>query len=177
MSILVKELKELQLKSEVAGIARDCSDNIHYGYICKVGNDYAAMHLYMSDGTYGGISVFKLEQITEVLWGNRNAKARAHINLKTSQPETPSFKANGFNDLILEFNEKYSSLEIYSDNDEDFHVGKVISHDDDWIKITTIGEKSSLSQGYALLERDSILRIMVNSPYQTGIMELHELGL
>ncbi len=46
MSMLIKELKELQLRSEVICIARDCSEDVLYGQICKVGDDYVAMHVH-----------------------------------------------------------------------------------------------------------------------------------
>ncbi len=178
MSMFKKELKELQLKQELVGFTRDCSDDILYGLIARVGSDYIAMNNYYGDGGYAGFTIFLLDQITGVKWGTRDCKARSHIIRKNGIDEVPEFSCDAFEDIIIELGQKSESTEFYyEDDDEDFQLGKVVEHDNKWIKIKTFGTRHTLTQGFELIPLKDILRIVVNSPYQKEIIELHNTDL
>ncbi len=128
------------------------------------------------NSVYTGITVFGSDQITEIRWGRRNENAKAHLIAKNTHKEIPSFSSNCFEDIIIEFGKKYGNLCFYID-DDNFDIGSIESHDEEWIKIKTLGNHATLSRGYAVFAKDSIIRIEVDTPYQNNIEELHEADL
>ena len=125
------------------------------------------MHLYTDDGDYDGFTVFETGQITEVFWGNREHRAISHLVAKGEAAIAPTFKSNEFQDIIIELNTEFENLCFHESGCEDnFDIGYIENHDEKWLKIHTFSVKKSLSRMYKLILRDSISRIVINSPYQ-----------
>lgn len=178
MTLIIKELKELLLKGEAVSISRNSWDQELTGHLCKVTDHVIAMHLYTDEGRYDGFSVFPVTQITEIFWGNREHQAINHLIAKNGHVKTPSFESTQFEDIVLELDHKHSSTAFYYGGDEDqFELGKIITHDETWLKVKTFAIKRTLSPKFIIFQRDEITRIDVNSPYQDNLVELHGLGL
>jgi hypothetical protein len=172
--MLATELKKLTLQSEIISIERDCHDEELTGILCDTNFHVTTMHLYTNEGEYDGFTVFETNQITEVFWGNREHKAIAHLVKKNAAVKAPKLVAKEFPDIMIELGTKYSSLCFHPVNFEDkFDIGVIKKHDKEWLKIRTFGVKKSLSRLYKLLLKESISRIVVDSPYQNQIVELH----
>lgn len=173
--MLIKKLKELQLKSEFISLGRNCSDDLLDGQICKVTEDAVAMHEYDGDFMYQGFTVFRLDQIENLSWGRRYHNSASQLISRQEKPETPTINSESFNDIVIELGKKYSSLCIYETDDDNFNIGTIEDSDEKWLQARTFGTSSTVSHGYILNKRDEIIRITVNSPYQNKIVELHEL--
>lgn len=177
MSLAIKELKELQLKSELITIELDCLDEEIIGLVSSVNVSITTMHQYAQNGDYEGFAVFETSNIESFYWGNREHKAIAsHID-KDKKVITPSLKADSFKEAVLELNENYDSLEIYAKFDgTKFNVGNIIEHDNMWFKLYGYGNRQTLSRQYKLYLWEDLHRVVVNSPYQNQILELHNTG-
>lgn len=172
--MLLKELRTLKIGRMLVSIERDCNNEEITGFILDVSDDLLAMSLYTESGSFDGYSVFPVSQIDEVFWGNREHNAiRASISeVQSSLPLKLSSKK--FRDLIIEINDLYDSICIYSHHDEkNFDIAKIESHDKEWLKIQTFGPKRTLSRMSKIKRFDSISRIDVDGPYQNKIVELH----
>ncbi len=175
--MLISELKQLQLRSETITIERDCSDDCLLGLISQVGGDFTAMHLFTDEGLYNGFSLFEIDQITQVYWGNREHSAIAHQISKAEPVTTPKIYSQTFQDAVIELDKAFDSTCFFEDGENGFDVGKIEKYDDEWIKIQTFSNKKSLSPLKMLILREEITQVVVNSPYQNQLVELHKMGL
>ena len=175
MSLMIKELKGLILKSELVSLSRDCWDQELTGHLCKVNDNFIAMHLFTDEGYYDGFTVFETDQVTEVYWGNREHQAIAKLIAKNEHIKTPTFNSLVFSQVVIELESKFSSMSFYyGETEEQFEVGRIEAYDEEWLKVKTFGVKRTLSPKYILFQRDEITRVEVNSPYQNNLVELHD---
>ncbi len=175
--MLVTELKKLKLQSELISIERNCHTDELTGFIEKINDEYILMSLYSGEGVYEGLSLFETDQVEEVFWGNREHKAIAHL-INSSRATVPKLVSKTFQDAILELNDKYESLCFYKIHGEDnFDIGKIEDHDEDWFKMRTYGIRRTLSRMQKITLREDISRVEVDSPYQKQIVDLHKVDL
>ena len=132
----------------------------------------------VNDGDYDGFTIYETDQITKVVWGDREHQAISHLISRTESVTTPKFESKIFQDIIIELGTKSESVCFYEENSEEkYDIGKIVKYDDDWLKIHTYAIKNSLSRMYKLLLRETISRIAIDSPYQNKIVDLHTTGL
>lgn len=178
MSLLVTELKKVKLQSELITISRTSDYDELTGFISSVNDTITSMHLYENDGIYDGFTIFETHQIDAVWWNNREHKAIAHHVEKDKNRITPKLKSRALQNIILELNSSFDSLEIYKDGVSDsFDVGKIEDHDGKWFKLDCFGNRNTLSRQKKIYLREEISRVVVNSPYQNQITELHKTKL
>jgi len=176
--MLIPELKKLKLKSELVSVERDCHDEELTGFICEINNEVTTMTLYDDDGTYNGFTVFETDQITEVFWGNREHRAISNLISQTKLVKAPVIAAKAFVDIVIELNEKSDSICIHmSGNEDTYYLGKIEKYDEKWINMKNLGVKKTLSPMHKIFLRESISRVVVDSPYQKGIVQLHTTNL
>ena len=172
--MLTTELKKLMLQSEIVSIERDCHDEELTGILCDTNYHITSMHLYTNEGEYDGFTVFETNQITEVFWGNREHKAIDYLVKKNGVKKNPKLTAKEFHEIMIELNAHFSSLCFHPVNCEDkFDIAVIKKHDEEWLKLRTYGVKKSLSRLNKLILKETISRIVVDSPYQNQIVELH----
>ena len=176
--MLVSELRELKRQSKLVSVERNCHDEELTGVICHIDDSVIAMHLYDDNGEYEGFTVFETEQVTEVYWGNREHRAIHYLASYNLPVETPTFKNETFQDIILELNSSCTSVCLHtSDSENEFDIVKILKSDEDWFKVQSFAIKKSLSPLVKLIARENITRVVVNSPYQTKIVELHSVRM
>ena len=172
--MLLTELENLSASSELISIDRNCHDEELTGIVCFVSDTVISMQLFSDGGFYRGFAVFEFDQVAEVYWGNREHRAIRHLIDQNSRPEPIVLSSTSFLESMLELNEKYSSVSIHSSNDEDrFDIAKIVSSDENWCKIQTFSAKRTLSPMTKIIKTELITRIVVESPYQNQIVELH----
>ena len=176
--MLLKELKKLKLQSEVISIERSCHDEELTGRLCDINERIISMCLFTNEGNFDGYTVFPIDQVIEVYWGNREHQAISQLMSKSSSPPHFEITKKDFHEIILELNYHHSSLSFHEANNEDsFDMGVIEDHDDDWIKIHTFSNKKTLSRMHKLIMWADISRVVVNSPYQNKIVDLHSSGI
>lgn len=176
--LLFSELKQLAEARELISIERDCHDEELTGFIGTLTENMVSMQLFNNDGEFDGFTFFQFSQITQVFWGNREHQAILHLTKQKSAPEMPILVSSDLSDAILELNQRYSSLCFHEAHDEDrFNVAVIEEHDEDWYKIQTFSIRKSLSRLNKIINANTISRVVVDSPYQNRIVELHTLGL
>lgn len=176
--MLVEELNIHANNKELISVERDCHDEELTGYILKADDNLVLMTLVDCDGIFEGFSVFKTDQITEVFWGNREHQALSILSSSVPSLPPPSFESSELEDIIIEASQEFSSVCLHSSHDEDnFDIAEIEAHDEEWLKIYTFGVKRTLSRMKKLMKIDAISRVVVDSPYQNGIVELHSKGL
>ena len=172
--MIISELKKLKLQGELVSIERNCHDEELTGLISLVNEEIIAMNIYTDDGDFEGFTVFETGQITEVFWGNREHKAISNLVSKSKIELPVELESEDFQGTISELSKKFGNLCIHEGGNEDkYEIAEIDSMDDEWLKIHTYGIKRSLSRMYKILLRDSVSRIVVNSPYQNKIVGLH----
>lgn len=172
------ELKKLKLKQELVSIERNCHDLELTGFIGDITDELVTMLLVDDEGVYSGFTVFNPDQIEEVYWGNREHKAIAALARQYKEIDIPKVKSTSFFASILEFNERFSSVCIHEFHEEEsFLIAEIDSYDAEWIKLNTFGTRKSLSRMHKMIQKSAISRIVVDSPYQNGIVHLHEQSL
>lgn len=173
--MLVQEIKKLQLKRELVSIRRNCADEDQTGIFEFVNDEVGVFSLYCDEGEFDGFTVFYIEQIYELMWGNMEHKSIASLIKNNGAKPKLLLESTTFESLFKEATEKYSSLCLYHDDEEgSFDIAKVEGVSDGWAKILTYGPKRSLSQLYKLIETENIMRFTVDSPYQNNIVHLHD---
>lgn len=173
--MIIPELKQLQLKNEAVSVYRDCAGAWITGLICKVTENITAMHLFEDYGPYDELTIFETHQISDLTWGNREHQSITKQIAGTQMPKTPKINDSEFQAALLNFNEQYDSLCIYTDNDEEnFHLGTIVKVDDTWMKLETLGNMKTLSKSYRIFLRESVTRFSVNGTYHTAIENLHK---
>lgn len=171
--MLIQEIKKLQLQKELVSIRRGCSDEDQTGRFEFINHEIALFSLYSDEGEFDGYTFFYVNQITEIMWGNREHKSIATLIENRSKPKL-LLGSESFVALLKEAAAKYDSLCIYHTDEEDsFDIAKILDISDGWVKIQTYGPKRTLSKLFKLIELESIVRVTVDSPYQNNIVRLH----
>ncbi|BCD98104.1 hypothetical protein [Marinagarivorans cellulosilyticus] len=176
--MLIQEIKKLQLQRELVSIRRSCADEDQTGVFEFANDEVGIFSLYSDEGAFEGYTFFHIEQIYELMWGNREHKSIASLIESGSDKPKLLLESENFEDLFKEAAAKYNSLCIYhSDEEDSFDIAKVEGISDGWIKILTYGPKKTLSRLNKLIEAENIMRITVDSPYQNNIVNLHNAQL
>ena len=176
--MLIKELKKLKLQSEVVSIERSCHAEELTGRLCDINEHIISMHLLTDEGNFDGFTVFPIDQVIEVYWGNREHQAITQLMLNTAFPTNIEINEIKFKNIILALNKTHDSICFHESNNEDsFDMGAIEDYDDTWIKLHTFSNKKTLSRMHKLILWDDISRVVVNSPYQNKIVTLHQSGI
>lgn len=172
--MLLQELEKLAAANELVSIERNCHDEELTGLLRHVSDSLITMHLFANAGDYEGFAAFEFDQIEEMFWGNREHRAIRLLIDARPTPKDLDLESTDFTSVIDEFNNSYPSLCLHSSNNEDrYDIAHIEERDDDWCKILTFSTMKSLSRTYKMIETDRITRVVVNSPYQNGIVDLH----
>ncbi len=176
--MLIAALKKLQLQAEMVSLERSCHDEALTGLIKSVTEHIICMHLYTNEGEYDGFTVFETEQVTEVIWGNREHKAiAAGVSQSTKQPSW-KYGNKKFATVLSELSQSGHSICLHEYHDEDeFDIADIVEYSDGWIKARCYGTRKSLSMMDKLIRVDELSRIVLNSPYQNQIVDLHAKSL
>lgn len=172
--MLLSELQQLTDSRELVSIERDCHDEELTGLISYLSDSLVTMQLFANEGDYEGFAAFEFDQISEVFWGNREHKAIRHLIDSKQAPKEVKLESSDFASAIAELNQNYSSLCLHSSNDEDrYDIAHIEASDEHWCKILTFSTMKSLSRTYKMIKTELITRVVVDSPYQNSIVELH----
>jgi len=176
--MLLKELKKIILKKELITLRRSCADDDLTGTIIDANENIVIMCLWSDEGDFEGITVFEIDQIDEVLWGNREHQAITHLMEKAGSVPSFNLKSQDLESAIFELFSQYEYLCIYHESGEDsFDICSLVENDGVWLKILTYGPMRTLSRLNKLVKLEDFLRVTVDSPYQNGIVELHSTKL
>ncbi len=174
--MLLTELQSLVESCELISIERDCHDEELTGFIRYLSDSLVTMQLFDNEGNYEGFAAFEFSQISEVFWGNREHKAIRHLIDSKPAPKEVRLESTDFASAIQELNQQFPSLCLHSSNDEDrYEIAHIEASDEDWCKILAFSTMKSLSRTFKLIKRDVITRVVVDSPYQNAIVDLHSL--
>ena len=67
-------------------------------------------------------------------------------------------------------------MHVYN-NEDSYDIGEIVKNDDEWFKLYCYGTKKTLTRMHRIMKRESISRVVVDSPYQNGIVSLHSIKL
>lgn len=173
--MIVAELKKLKLQEEMVSIRLESSDEELTGIVEFVNDEVIALRLYTDDGLFDGFTLFEISQISEVLWGDRLHKSIALLTQKYGEKKRLTVTGQTLLEIAVELSNIKSSLYLYHNfNEDDLDLCKIISSDDEWLKLETFGTNDTLSKSTKLIQASSVLRITVDSPYQEKMVELHK---
>jgi hypothetical protein len=173
--MIIAELKKLKLQEEMVSIKRDSSEDDLTGIVEFVTDEVVALRLYTEDGLFDGFTLFEISQITEVIWGDREHKSIALLTQKYGEKRRLSVTGQTLSELAIELSNSKGSIYLYHDfNEDNLDLCKIISSDEEWLKLDVFGSSDTLSKSTKLIQTSSILRITVDSPYQDKIVELHK---
>ena len=176
--MLLSELTLLADSRELVSIERDCHDEELTGFVCYLSDSLVTMQLFANDGNYQGFAAFEFDQISEVFWGNREHKAIRHLIDGRESPKQPQLESTDFASAIIELNQHYPSVCLHSSSDEDLYdIAHIEAIDERWCKLLTFSTMKSLSRTYKIIRTELITRIVVDSPYQNSIVELHSVNI
>jgi len=173
--MIIPELKKLKLQEELVSIKRDCSDDNLTGFVEFVTDEVLALRLYTEDGLFDGFTVFEISQITEVIWGDREHKAMALLTQKYGEKRRLTVTGQSLIEIAVELSNIKSSIYLYQDyNEDNLDLCKILSSDEEWLKLETFGTIDTLSKSTKLIHTSSVCRVTIDSPYQDKIIELHQ---
>jgi hypothetical protein len=173
--MIIPELKKLKLQEELVSISRDCSEDDLTGFVEFVTDEVVALRLYTEEGLFDGFTLFEINQITQVNWGDREHKALALLTQKYGEKRRLSVTGQTLPEIAIELSNSKSSVYLYYDfNEDNLDLCKIISSDEEWLKLDTFGTSDTLSRSIKLIQASSVLRITVDSPYQNKMVELHQ---
>lgn len=173
--MIIPELKKLKLQEELISIKRDCSEDDLIGVVEFVTDEVLALRLYTEDGMFDGFTLFEIDQITEVLWGDREHKAIALLTQKYGEKRRLTVTGQSLVEIAIELSRIKSSIYLYHNyNEDNLDLCKIISSDEEWLKLETFGTIDTLSKSTKLIQTASVFRVTVDSPYQDKIIELHQ---
>jgi hypothetical protein len=172
--MIIPELKKLKLQEELISIKRDCSEDDLIGVVEFVTDEVLALRLYTEDGLFDGFTLFEIDQITEVLWGDREHKAIALLTQKYGEKRRLTVTGQSLVEIAIELSRIKSSIYLYHNyNEDNLDLCKIISGDEEWLKLETFGTIDTLSKSTKLIQTASVFRVTVDSPYQDKIIELY----
>lgn len=176
--MILQELKKLKLQSELMSIRRHCSEDNLTGSVELITDELVVLCLWNDEGRFNGFTLFELSQINEVIWGSRELKAIAMLVKRYGEKPSFSLKSQSFFEALDELSQRYSTLCLYHEHGENsFDIAKVENQSGEWIKISTFGPKRTLTRTNKLIYLKHILRITVDSPYQSTVIEVHKENL
>lgn len=172
--MLLPELRKLADSNELISIKRDCHDEELTGLISYLSDSLVTMQLFANEGEYEGFAAFEFSQIEEVFWGDREHKAIRHL-IDSKQASKPiELESTDFASAMAELNQQHSSLCLHSSNDEDsYDIAHIEAFDENWCKILTFSTMKTLSRAHKMIKTELVTRVVVDSPYQHSIVELH----
>lgn len=173
--MIIPELKKLKLQEELVSIKRDSSEDDLIGVVEFVTDEVLALRLYTEDGLFDGFTIFEISQITEVIWGDREHKSIARLTQKYGEKRRLTVTAETLVEIAVELSGIKSSIYLYHDfNEDNLDLCKIISSDEEWLKLDVFGTSDTLSKSTKLIQASSVLRVTVDSPYQDKLVELHQ---
>jgi hypothetical protein len=173
--MIIPELKKLKLQEELVSIKRDCSEDDLIGIVEFVTDEVLALRLYTEDGLFDGFTLFEIDQITEVLWGDREHKAIALLTQKYGEKRRLTVIGQSLVEIAIELSRIKNSIYLYHNyNEDNLDLCKIISSDEEWLKLDTFGTIDTLSKSTKLIQASAVFRVTVDSPYQDKIVELHQ---
>jgi hypothetical protein len=173
--MIISELKKLKLQEELITIKRDCSEEHLTGYVEFVNEEVLALRLYTEEGLFDGNTIFEIHQISEIVWGDREHKAIASLIQKYGEKRRLSVTGESLVEIAVELSKVKTSLYLYHDfNEENLDLCKIISSDEEWLKLDVFGTSDTLCKSTKLIQSTSLIRITVDSPYQDKMVELHK---
>jgi hypothetical protein len=176
--MIIPELKKLKLQEELVSINRDCGDDDLTGIVEFVTEEVIALRLYTEEGLFDGFTLFEINQISEILWGDREHKAMALLIQKHGEKRRLTVTSETLLEIAIELSSVKNSIYLFhSFNEDNLDLCKIISNDDEWLKLDVFGSIDTLSKSTKLIQSSSVLRITVDSPYQDKIVELHKSGI
>jgi len=169
------ELKKLASENKLVSIEReDVDDGQITGVIIDTNDDYLMMRLHDDDGSVEGFTIFPVEQISEIVWGNREHDCIEEFMKNKSIPETPDIKLNGLSDILQQLSKKYDAVCLMENgNESSFDVASIIEVDDDWVKADCYGTTKTLSRMNKLISTKTFSRIEFDTQYVSRVVELH----
>ncbi len=173
--MLVQQLKKLKLKNELVTVIRGYADGDLTGTIEGINDEVLTLCQYTDEGVFDGYTCFFLDQVDEVIWGNREHQAISVLIDETQNKPKYRLTAKSFKELLIEANATYDSVGIYNETvDDQFDIAQIEAFSESWLKYTAFGPKRTLSKLHKLVKADDVSRIEVDAPYQNNIMKLHQ---
>jgi hypothetical protein len=177
--MIVKKINQLKNKKELISIERrSVTDEEIMGYVQFNNSEVIVVRTFTNEGYFDGFSLFEIDQINEIFWGNREHKSINNLikENKEKRPEYPSnFSFENFKDGLIAIASYYDFIEIFCENfsARNFDIAKILEHDEEWLKLDCLGNKNTLSKMKRLLKIENITRIDFDTPYTKNIMKLH----
>ena len=173
--MLEQELEMLKSTAEVVFLYLCGDEEPLTGIIHTANNRVTAMILFNDNGEYEGWTVFETENVTQLVWGNREHRALSQLIDTSLQRVLPLKGKMSFTQNMVELGSRLECIALYiqGENGDSYEIVKVTGFDVRWLKIHTFGSKETLSKGWKLIPRDDVIRIEVDTPYMNRMLLLH----
>ena len=174
--MLIQEIKHLINHQQLASLELSDSDMTELtGFFLSATDNLVTMQKIGNDGGSEGFTLFEPELISELYWNNREHLCIQALAHQKSRVTPVLFKADHFQDAIIELSSRYHSIGLYSlDDSDNFEIAQVIDHDDEWLKLKCSGTLKTLSPMMKLMRRNHICRIEFGSSYLKDLAQLHK---
>ena len=174
--MLIREIKALINNQQLVSLElADLEATEVTGFFLSATDELVVIQMIGNDGSSEGFTLFEPDLISEIYWGNREHQCIQALARKKSQVTPVLFKSDNFRDAIIELSSRYQNIALYSlDKSDNFEIGRIVDHDDEWLKIQCSGTLKTLSHLSKLTRIDNICRVEFGSPYITDLIDLHK---
>ena len=172
--MLLRELKTLKEKGCLVSVERSSfSDDDLTGKILDHSEGLVLMKLFYDSGEFDAYSLFPIDQISSLRWGNRALRSLDSL-IEKNETVSPSLTLSSFEDALLQLKNDYDAICLMDSGDEvHFEVAQILEIDEPWIKAMCFGSKKTLSKQHSILRIDSFSRIEFGSKYIADTVKLH----
>ena len=172
--MLLNELEKLIEQNTLVSISRDDVDAEQLtGHVIQVSERLIVMRLCTDEGKFDGFTLFPLDQITEVCWGNREHRCIS-VLVEEKVASIPKLNLSSFESALSDLGERFKALAFMENgNERKFYVASVTAIDGDWIKLECLGTKKTLSNLTKIISTTGFSRIEFDSPYIRNCVSLH----
>ncbi len=175
--MIVDEMRSLALENTLVTIERDNVSNDQItGVILQCNENFVLMRLYKDSGKFDCFSIFPTDQITEILWGNREHECISKLMKNETVPPDPIIELGTIDEILRQLAKNYPAVSLMENgNESSFDLAEIVNVDKKWIKLRCYGTTKTLSPLNKIISFDTFSRIEFDSPYANQIINLHNL--
>ena len=167
-------LEELRLDCKLCKFDRGYKCGVDFGIIVGFNDEVVCIKAYDRDGLYDGVKIFSKPDLETVLFnGNELNSITKFIQTRGPCLAPVELDISGFDAFIDSAREKYGHVRLNNDSDNICYVGRVVEHDDEWLRVLTYGNAARRDKYTLVIAKWKIDSIAVDDILSRNLLSIH----
>lgn len=176
MSLLLERIDHLIETRHLVDLWRDGRDSGEItGLIAQRSHELVALLEINDDAEYDGLEVIAIEDVSRLRSDSRSLTSIQELmtTSATIVPDWTSLDLTSFAHAVRSVHAVHGHVGVHMEGyDSGYHIGRVLESDDDWLRLRSLGPKSSLDIHETLIRLEDVTRIEADGKYERRLLSL-----